>query len=289
MTRPESGSRAGRESSAPTLGWLPRLARWAPVSVVAVEAVLLVIGRGNLGVAVGFVLALEAVLLALILTTAWRTVRVNRGDRLTAAVHAVLPGAVAALVVLEVGQFRALWLLARGRSHTERPSDVAVHYAAGRGGIYLVVGAVCLIELIAVHLMVPWHWLRAWAWLQWLAFGLSAYAAVWSLAWWAAQRTHPHLITDSELLLRNGTRVVLRVALGAVRAVTPRRRGHGSKNRLMLGGPGGGTNLDIDLIEPVTWSSITERRKRTVTAVSLEVDAPLLAARHLTEAIHRHA
>lgn len=108
-----------------------------------------------------------------------------------AVVPAVLPGPVAAAVLNELGQVRALWLLARRRTHTENLGDVTISYAAGRGSVYAMVVLVCLIELVAVHLIVPWHRLGAWSWLQWLALALSAYAIVWVVAWWAAGRPTP--------------------------------------------------------------------------------------------------
>lgn len=150
-----------------------------------------------------------------------------------------------------------------------------------------MIGGVCVIELVVVHVVVPWHSLDAWSWLQWLAFGLSAYGAVWLLSWWAAQRTHPHVVSGHELVLRNGTRVALRVPLDQVTAVRPRRRGLDDEDRLMLGGPGGGTNLDIELSAPLTWRSLTGRRTRQVTAVSLEVDDARRAAQQLAQPNHR--
>jgi MFS family permease len=105
----------------------------------------------------------------------------------------------------------------------------------------------------------------------------------------AAQRTHPHLITADELVLRNATLVTLRVPLDRIRHVSPRRRDPDPDGRLVLGAPGGGTNLHIDLVEPVPWRSFTGRREREVTAVSLQVDDPQLAARLLTQAMHLRA
>lgn len=191
---------------------------------------------------------------------------------------------MAAVVLLEVAQVRGLWLLALRRTHRESPGDVTLPYAAGRGSIYLMIVAVCLVELIAVHLMVPWHRLGTWAWLQWLMFALSAYGVLWILAWWAAQRTHPHLLTGDELVLRSAARVVLRVPLSAISVATPRRRGYGTEGRLMLGGLGGGTNLDVELVSPVSGSG---RRAQEYAAISLEVDDAAVGAREITAAAGR--
>lgn len=253
--------------------------------IVATEAVLLITGRVSLGAAVGVFLAVETILTTVIMAAAWHAVRTSRGDRAAAAVRAILPGKIATLVLLELGQLRALWLLVRSRTATENPEDVTISYAAGRGCVYLMVGVVCVIELVAVHLILPWHRLGAESWLQWVAFTLSVYGAVWLLAWWAAQRTHPHLITEDELVLRNATLVTLRVPLDRIAHVSPRLRGLGPEGRLMLAGPGGGTNLDIDFVEPTPWRSFTGRRSREVAAVSLEVDDPRLAAQLLTRAM----
>ena len=275
------------EPQPPVLGTFARFARVATITVVAVEVVLLVVGRINLGAAVGVLVAVEAALLAAIVTVAWRGVRTRPGDRVAAVVRTVLPGPLATAVLLELGQVRALWFLVRGRTHTEHPEDVTIRYGAGQGGIFVMVGAACVIELLAVHLIVPWHRLGSWSWLQWLALALSAYGVVWLLAWWAAQRTHPHLVTDHDLVLRLGALVRLRIPLHHIGAVGPRRRGGAAEGRLMLGGPDGWTNLDIDLIEPVTWRSVTGRRERQVTAVSVDVDDPRTAAERLGEATRR--
>lgn len=268
---------------AAAFGKLTRLPPWVTLAVVSVELVLLSTGRISLGGAIGILLVVEAALFAVIVTVAWRAVRTHHGSRVAAAARAVLPGSVAALILLELGQIRALWLMLRGRTDTEHSEDTSISYAAGRGGIYLMIAAVCVIELLAVHLIVPWHRLGTWAWLQWLAFALSAYALVWLWAWWAAQRTHPHLITQDDLVLRNGVTVSLRIPLDHISSATSRRRGQPAEDRLMLSGLGGGTNLDIDLLEPVTWQSLTGRRRRQVSAISLEVDDPRLAVNHLTE------
>lgn len=266
-----------------------RAVRWTTLAVVATEVVLLAGGRIDLGVAAALLVVVEVVLGGVVLTVAWRAARDGvHGDRLAAVVRTLLPRPVAALVELELGQARSLWLLVRGRVHTESPDDVVVPYAAGRGGIYGMLVAACAIELAVVHLAVPWHRLGGWAWLQWLVLVLSAYAAVWILAWWAAQRTHPHLVTRQELVLRNGTLVALRVPLEDVVGATPRRRGAEAEDRLCLGGPGGDTNLDVDLARPVTWRSATGRRGRQVAGVALAVDDPREAA-HRIDAAARHA
>lgn len=271
----------------PSLGRMATLSRRATVTVLAIELVLLVTGRVSLGTAVAVLLAVEVAVGAVILVVAWRAARTHPGNRLAAAVRAVLPRPVAALALVEVRQLRSLWLLVRGRVDTEGRRDRPIPYAAGRGGIYLMIGAACGIELVVVHVAVPWERLGGWSWLQWLALALSAYGVLWLLSWWAAQRTHPHLLTPEEVVLRNGTVVSLRIPLGHVAAVTPRRRGLEVPDRLMLGGPGGATNLDIELRTPVTWRSPTGRRTRQVTAVSIEVDDAALASEWLAEAIAR--
>lgn len=261
-----------------------RWVRWVTVTVVVVEVVLLAVGRLGLGAAISVFIAVEVVLGAAVLTVAWRMARAVDGHRVTTVIRTLLPGPVAAFATLEVGQARSLWLAVRGRVHTERPDDVTIPYAAGWGAVYGMVIAACLIEIVAVHLAVPWHRLGTWAWLQWLVLILSAYGAVWVLAWWAGQRTHPHLVTDGELVLRNATIVALRVPLEHIAAVTQRRRGQPADDRLVLGGLGGDTNLDVDLAVPVMWHSLTGRRSREVVGLSLAVDDPALASSQLRAA-----
>ena len=99
------------------------------------------------------------------------------------------------------------------------------------------------------------------AWLQWLALGLSAYGVVWLTA---CCGTAP----SSRCASRWTT--------------SPR-----APERLVLGGPGGATNLDVELGTPVTWCSLTGRRSRQVTAVSVEVADAALASREIAAAVGR--
>lgn len=99
------------------------------------------------------------------------------------------------------------------------------------------------------------------AWLQWLALGLSAYGVVWLTACCGAA-------PSSRCASRWTT--------------SPR-----APERLVVGGPGGATNLDIELGAAVTWRSLTGRRTRQVAAVSVEVDDAALTSRQNAAAVGR--
>lgn len=57
---------------AATFGKITRLLRWVTLAVVSAELVLLFTGHISLGGAIGILLVVEAALLAVIVTVAWR-------------------------------------------------------------------------------------------------------------------------------------------------------------------------------------------------------------------------
>ncbi|ORJ97521.1 hypothetical protein A6F55_21110 [Prescottella equi] len=131
-----------------------------------------------------------------------------------------------------------------------------------------------IVEAAAVHLLVPWPWLRA---VLLVATGASIIATA---CWFAARAVHPHLVTSDTLTLRSGRATVLCVDRERiVRVVQTRRFDHTTQSihdgRLHLPGPDG-TVIDIDFDSPIP----VETRGRggipqqEVTGASLHVDTP---------------
>lgn len=104
-----------------------------------------------------------------------------------------------------------------------RRSDVpagatAIGYSRRTLGMPIAMVAAALIELVAIHLLVPWPTVRL------VLDLLGAYALLVVLGWLAGRIVRPHLVIGGELILRSGPHVCARVPLDAVAAVRRDRR-----------------------------------------------------------------
>ncbi len=102
----------------------------------------------------------------------------------------------------------------------------------------------------------------------------------------ASYRVRPHLLTDTELLLRSGARTWVLVPLDAL--ASTRRAEHELpgvvrslhvQDSLVLVGVSSGTNLELVLTEPMTLS--TSKGQVTATRVGLWADEPREVAARL--------
>jgi hypothetical protein len=194
-------------------------------------------------------------------------------------------GPIAFLVFGEIRLFEAVWQLLTGRRDL-RPGEVGIGYARGRLVVELVFAAGALIELVAVDLLVPWERLGSFGWLRLLLLVASLYGVLWIVLLMAAERTRPHLVTDVALVLRWGHLPIVTVPWDLVATATLRRRYSADDDRLTLDVPLQGTNLHIELREPIDARVPFKRARRQVTGISLAVDDPDAALRaiqpHLT-------
>ncbi|GAB2633666.1 hypothetical protein ABI214_14780 [Prescottella soli] len=163
---------------------------------------------------------------------------------------------------------RSLWLWCRGRVDGAGEGVSTFGYTAGTLAIPAAFLVASLVEAVALHLLVPWQWLRV------VLLVLTAVSLVAMACWLAARAVHPHLVTAEKLTLRSGRDTVLSVDRSRiVRAVPTRRFEHTTPGihdgRFYLPGPDG-TVIDIDFDAPVG----VEHESRMVTGVSLHVDAP---------------
>ncbi|MGF7125056.1 hypothetical protein [Rhodococcus sp. AG1013] len=170
---------------------------------------------------------------------------------------------------------RSLWLWCRGRVDGAGDGVSTFGYTAGTLGIPVAFLVATGVEATAVHLLVPWQWLR-------VALLVLTVASVAAAAGWLATRAvHPHLVTAQKLILRSGRATILSVDRGRIaRALPSRRFQHTSPGihhgRLYLPGPDG-TVVDIDFDVPVPVDKLTattQLESSLVTGVSLYVDAP---------------
>lgn len=108
---------------------------------------------------------------------------------------------------------------------------------------------------------------------------LGVWGVLWMLGLLASMRVRPHLLSDTELVVRSGARtrvVVPLAALADTRGVTHRLPGvvrtlH-EDDGLLLVGLGSETNLELVLSSPTTLA--TSGGPRTVSRVGLWVDDP---------------
>lgn len=131
---------------------------------------------------------------------------------------------------------------------------------------------------MAVDLLVPWELLGDYASLRLVVLVASAYGVLWIVIWMAAERTRPHLATQEGLVLRWGHLPIVTVPWTAIADVRVNRRYSADEARLTHDVPLQGTNLDLELREPITARIPFKRQRKAVTGISLGVDDPDEAA-----------
>lgn len=173
---------------------------------------------------------------------------------------------------------------------TRRPDvptgAVPIGYARGTLGMPIALAVAATIELVAVHLLVPWPVVR----LVLDLLGISGLLMV--LGWLAGRIVRPHLLGGGVLTLRSGPHVCARIPLDAVADVRRERRlsptdaeitgDDDCGGALVLPGPDG-TNLSPTLSQPVA-ASVPDfgwhaPALREVSVVRLQVDDPEAAKR----------
>jgi len=260
--------------------------------VVVTDAVLLATGVIGPAAALVLFLAAEVPLGAIAVTSYVRRYRAHRaraGSR---------RGAWRALAAedpyLRIGAAEARLLASLGRWIARRPDVPAgttlIGYSRGTLGVPIALAVAAGIEIVAVHLLLPWPVARL------ILDLLGLYALVMILGLLAGRIVRPHLLSDRHLVLRSGPHVCARLPLDAVARVRRDRQlgstgaevlEHNSGAVLALAGPDG-TSLTLDLARPVEvsvpgypWS---EPEHREVDAVRLHVDDPDVAARLIAAA-----
>lgn len=227
--------------------------------VVVSDAVLLATGVIGPTVALALFLAVEVPLGALAVAGYVRRYRALRATADTR--RAALRALAADDLYLRLAATEGRSLASLARWVTRRPDvpagAVAIGYARGTLGIPIALAIAATIELVALHLLVPWPAVRL------VLDLLGVYGLVIVLGWLAGRIVRPHLIDEVELILRNGPHVCARVPLTAVAGVRRERRlsptdtgitdEAGGGASLTLPGPDG-TNLGIQIAQPVTAS-----------------------------------
>lgn len=114
--------------------------------------------------------------------------------------------------VSELRAFLSLALLLGGRRDV--PKDArAFGYGNGSLALPLALAVVSAIELVVVHLLVPWTWLQI------ALLILTLWGVLFVLGYLASRVVHPHFLTGEELHLRWGHSTVLVTPLSNITAV----------------------------------------------------------------------
>lgn len=174
---------------------------------------------------------------------------------------------------------RALWLWACRTTDVAGSGHRPLRAAAGTLALPLAFVAATLIEVVVLHLLIPWAWLS-------VVLGvLSLWSLLLILGAVAGDIAYPHYLTDRELVLRRGGRRVAVVPLDRIAAVTAHRRYNHTgtvveDGRLFLAGPDG-TTVDLTLRDEVdvrVESMLPGGRfAGTVRRISLYLDEPFPA------------
>lgn len=97
----------------------------------------------------------------------------------------------------ELRAFSSLFMLMAGKKRVA-PDATSFGYARGTMAVPMVLLILSAFEIVVVHLLLPWHWLR----LSLLV--LTLWGMLFLLGYLASRVTHPHVINDGSLNLRWG-------------------------------------------------------------------------------------
>ncbi|MFD2767084.1 hypothetical protein [Micromonospora eburnea] len=259
-----------------------RLLKWAALTVIAVELLLVATRVLDLGDAVIIAIGLEALCGVLALSLAvtarvmYRRLRqagVGRWDAFLQAASGVLPRPMVTLLRHELGGLVSMILLLRRRKDVPAGATV-IRYGAAHKAFLLVMIVLTPVEIVLVELLVPWAWLRI-GLLVLAAFGLE-----WLFGFFSGVHTRPHYVDAHRLVLRTGHLAAVSVDVSSIRAV--RREIHDKYKGLVsvkddvVAVPGmSGTALTVTL-EPGT--PVRVQGRGTVHAREVRFDADDLDA-----------
>ncbi|MFI9820789.1 hypothetical protein ACIHFC_10020 [Streptomyces sp. NPDC052013] len=160
------------------------------------------------------------------------------------------------LVRHEVRLFVSLWLWAARRTHGTA-GGTAFGYARGQGAVMLGFAFVCVIETVAMSVL-----LRDWPAVERAVLVLDVYGVVIVVGMHAASVVRPHVLYDGSLRVRRAGHVDVRVPLERIASVRRELRTTHEKAEGELNLPvGAQTSVTIELDEPVTHVTFLGRRR----------------------------
>ncbi len=190
-------------------------------------------------------------------------------------------------VVFEVGMWRALYRWLRRRPDV-RPGAESFPYAGAVTPVLWVFIVVSAIEVVVVHVVVPWETVR-------LVLDVAGvYGVLWMLGMLASLRTAPHTVDDGGLRVRHGASVDVVVPWADIAAVRVRRRSvEGSRTvhlhtdgrrRAVSVAVGASTQLDVELRTPRVLP-LRRAGDEPVEEIRIAADDPAALARRLRAGI----
>jgi hypothetical protein len=202
------------------------------------------------------------------------------------------------LVRLEIGIWRSLFLLAARRVPGRGPGVRLFPYAKEVAPLLYAFIGVSALELVVVHLILPWETVRT------IALVISLWGLLWMIGYLASLKVFQHLVGPGELRVRYGTAVDVRVPWEAVADVRlGRHRVPTGKavHVLPADGADGGVALHVSVLKRTRIELVLHGPTmlelpdgpQEVTAVRLDADDPkalVAAAReHLRDPSGREA
>ncbi|MFE9613796.1 hypothetical protein [Streptomyces sp. NPDC006012] len=243
---------------------LRRVVRWSVAALVPGEAVLVLCVAGGVRISPAVRLTVESTALALLTATAallWLDHRRHRRDGLgrRSAFHAAIgdtvPVAVRKLTAHEVFLCTSFlrWVFRRG-PHGVREGDLPVPYAAGQTAMMYGFFFVCVVETVALALLIPWPMVHA------VTLVLDVWGCYFVVALHASCVVRPHVIgADGRLRLRYGALLDIRIPADRIASVRLDRRfpqsrpGAVDENGVAELAVGGQTTITVELTEPVRY------------------------------------
>jgi hypothetical protein len=185
--------------------------------------------------------------------------------------------AVIALVrraaAFELALYRSLFRWVTRRPYVPSGAAPFAHVGAV-AAIHWVFVSVSAIELVALHLLLPWESVRI------VVDILSAWGLVWMLGMLASFKVYPHLVTESGIRVRRGVSTDLTVPWDAIATIGMRERSRDKSRALQLDRTDDGsvlnvvmasrTNVDLTLRRPLVVP--LRGRAESVTALRLYAD-----------------
>ncbi|MPY59586.1 hypothetical protein FNH08_21185 [Streptomyces spongiae] len=158
----------------------------------------------------------------------------------------------------------------------------AFGYARGQGAMMFGFGFVCVVETIALSVL-----LRGFPLLHQVFLVLDLYTILIVVGLHAASVTRPHVLSDTALRLRRFAAVDVCVPLASVAAVRREfRMTHEKREGELDLVVGAQTSLAVELAEPVTYLTFFGR-PRTVRLVRFHADEPDVLVAELRQALTR--
>jgi hypothetical protein len=249
------------------------------VVVLATVSVLNLTGRIDGGTALRLFLAVEVpMLVVFVVLTVLRlrhVVSTPAGDDRSLLDRVVAEEPLLRPAVSELRYGHSLVLAVAGRRRVPAGAT-PFGYTRGTMGVPVAIGVASLVEVVVVHLLVPWQWLRM------ILLVLSIWGVLILAGYFASRVVHPHLVIDDRLHLRWGRMTVLTTPLANVSSVSRRAnhahtQPHVDGDRMILT-QFQSTNVVVRFVDPVSADAPVSTKERPadvqVTEVQLYVDDP---------------